>query len=376
MIGFWPKKKLAKFPVILICICLISIACSSDPDDRDKPTDKNPGIPIRVDSRIELFSTIHRLAGTNQYVSNDLPGYIQDVEEYFAPFRNLGAVKLAIALRKSHNLDGNSPMAIAAYLTDPPSLDERAPLIPPPYDLDRRWTPDAISIFLDAARDFARKTDFMSFFDAHRPLYIRATQNLRLTLENTDLISWFQDYFGYQPDDYVIIIGLQNGTCNYGSSVTLEEGRREFNSLLGANRPDKSGAPQYPSSVIPIIVHEFCHSYVNPLIDRHVEKFQKAGMAIFPHLEQKLRRWGYNHWYVMVYEYVVRACVIRYVHAQEGEKAARNKILEDERAGFLGIAELVELLVDYENRRDEYPDMEAFLPRIIAYFEQYASTFK
>lgn len=370
------EKKQATWLLTLFCFGLLFTACVSGPDEPKKPNDSGIGIPIYVDPRVELFSTIHRLAGTGQYDSNALPGYIRDIQKYFDPFRNHRAVQLAIELRKSRGLDGNSPMAIAVYLTDPPSLEGRAPLIPPPDDLDRRWTPDAIAVFLEAAQDFARQTDFMSFFDAHRPLYNRAVLNLRSTLKDTDLMSWFQEYFGYQPDDYVIIIGLQNGTCNYGSSVTLEDGRREFNSLLGANRPDKNGAPQYPRGVILIIVHEFCHSYINPLVDRHAEILKAVGEKIFPHLKEKLRRWGYNYWYVMMDEYMVRACVIRYLHAKEGETAARKKIAEDEQAGFPGIRDLAELLGDYEKRREKYPDMEAFLPRIAAYFEQYAASLK
>lgn len=375
-IGIVFKKQQTILISTLFCLCLLFIVCYSRPDEPMKSNDPGPGIPIRVDPRVELFSTIHRLAGTGQYDSNELPEYIRDVEEYFGPYRDHRAVQLAIELRESHRLDGNSPMAIAVYLTDPPSLEGRALLIPPPDDLDRRWTRDVIPIFLEAARDFARKSDFLSFFNAHRPLYDHAVQNLRSTLKDTDLMSWFQEYFGYQPDDYVIIIGFQNGTCNYGSSVTLEDGRREFNSLLGANRPDRNGAPQYPRGVIPIIVHEFCHSYVNPLVDRHTDILQEAGEAIFPHLKENLRRWGYNYWYVMTDEYLVRACVIRYLYSKEGEKSARKKITEDERAGFPGIRDLAELLGEYEERREEYPDMESFLPRIAAYFERYAASLK
>jgi hypothetical protein len=330
-----------------------------------------------VDPRVELLSTIHRLAKTGQYDAFDLPDYTQDVETHFNPYKNHNAVRLAIKLRETHDLDGNSPMALAVYLTDPPGLKGRAPLIPPPDDLDSRWTEDAIPLFLEAAREFTIDTDFMMFFAAHQELYERAVENFSSTLKETRMLAWFEDFFGYKSDAYVIILGLQNGTCNYGASVTLPDGSREFNSLLGATRPDSHGAPQYPrAGYLPIIVHEFCHSYVNPLVDRHNEALRESGEILFPLHEDKMRRWGYNLWYVMFYEYLTRACVIRYLLVEEGRQAAEHKIQDDERAGFPVIRKLVEVLAEYAKQRSTFPTLDAFMPQVVAFFDEYAESFQ
>jgi hypothetical protein len=362
---------------VAIGLCVIFPACGSQPPVAERSNGTDDEIIVRVDPRVELFSTIHRLAGTGQYDSNELQGYIRDVEEHFGSFRDHRAVALARELRRTHSLDGNSPMALAVYLTDPPELEGRATLNPPPDDLDRRWTADTIPGFLEAAREFVRDTDFQSFFDTHHDLYAYSVANLRSMLTDTNMLPWFQDFFGYQPDDFVIILGLQNGTCNYGASVTLEKGHREFNSLLGASRPDRNGAPRYQRRWhLPIIVHEFCHSYTNPLVDRHKESLREAGESLFPHLKAQLGRWGYNTWFVMMYEYLTRACVLRYLAANESERAAEDRIRVDEEAGFPGIRGLASLLGEYETQRDAYSDLDAFMPRIAAYFAGFAESFR
>ena len=334
-------------------------------------------IDIRVDPSVELFSTIHRLAGTGQYDERELPGYVRDVEDHFGPFKDHPAVRMAVELRGSHDLDGNSPMSLAVFLTDPPDLKARVPLVPPPAGLDPRWTGDVIPEFLDAARDFARDTAFMRFFHAHSGLYERAVENLRGTLRDTEIRPWFQVFFGYQPERYVIILGLQNGTCNYGAKIFREDGTREYYSILGAGRPDRSGAPQYRRDrVLPLIVHEFCHSFVNPLVKRHLELLRGSGEKIFPHLEARMRRWGYNRWHVMIQEYLVRACVLRFLAAQEGSGAYEEMVRYDERAGFPGIRGLAECLKGYEGGREEYPDMESYLPRIARYFTALAAAWQ
>jgi hypothetical protein len=351
------------------------LACGSGHADDGHPIGADSKIVIRVDPRVELFSTIHRLAGTNQYDTNELPGYIREVEGYFGPFRDHPAVRLAQDLRGTHHLDGNSPMALAVYLTNPPELKGRASLIPPPPDLDPRWTADAIPRFLAAVRRFAHDTDFRSFFDDHREFYELSVANLHATLKDTDVIPWFRDFFGYRPDDFVIILGLQNGICNYGASVTLHNGKKEFNSLLGGSRPDRKGAPRYPRrGYLPIIVHEFCHSYANPLVDRHKEALREAGEKLFPLLKKQLSRQGYNTWFVMMCEYLTRACVLRYLAANEDEDDVETRVREDERSGFPGIRALAALLEDYETRRATYPDLDSFLPRIVEHFDRYVET--
>lgn len=362
---------------ISISILLLSITCNSNSGSKEENEAISSSIKVSVDPRIELFSAIHRLAGTGQYDENKLPEYIQDVEEYFDPFRDHEAVQMAIRLRESHNLDGNSPMALAVYLTDPPELEGRAPLDPAPEDLDPRWTSEAIPAFLEAVRDFAIETDFNSFFEAHKSFYEQSVSNLQSTLEGKDLLPWFKEYFGYQPDEYVIILGLQNGSCNYGSRVTLENGKREFQSILGASLPDEYGVPQYPGNwYIPTIVHEFCHSYVNPMVDRNRDKLKESGEILFPYHEAELSKSGYNFWFVMMYEYLTRACVVRYLYANESAKLAKEQMKNDEYYGFPAIKGLVELLNDYETQRDKYPGMDEFIPEIVDFFNQYALSYK
>jgi hypothetical protein len=268
-------------------------------------------------------------------------------------------------------------MSLAVFLSDPPGLEGRVALLPPPPALGRRWHPEVIPAFLKAAREFARDTDFMAFFNKHSDLYERSVQNLQRSLQDTNIRPWFQEFFGYQPENYIIILGLQNGLSNYGAYVLLDDGTWEFYSILGARHPDHLGAPQYRRSwALPIIIHEFCHSYVNPLVNRNLTRLRGSGERIFPHLKAKIRRWGYNFWHVMIQEYLVRACVLRYLAANEGTGAYEGMARYDERAGFPGIRGLAECLKTYEGAREKYPDLESYIPVIVRYFGELAASWQ
>jgi len=74
-------------------------------------------------------------------------------------------------------------------------------------------------------------------------------------------------------------------------------------------------------------------------------------------------------WNVILNEYLVRACTIRFLEENEGSRKARERIQWDTREGFSAIGGLVDLLNEYEANRSKYPDIESFLPQIIKYFE-------
>jgi hypothetical protein len=71
----------------------------------------------------------------------------------------------------------------------------------------------------------------------------------------------------------------------------------------------------------------------------------------------------------MLNESLVRASVVRYLASREGDAAAAARVAEEHARWFLWIEELADLLKTYEESRETYRNLEAFVPRIAAYFE-------
>jgi hypothetical protein len=88
-----------------------------------------------------------------------------------------------------------------------------------------------------------------------------------------------------------------------------------------------------------------------------------------------MRRQAYSNWKTMMYESYVRACVVRYVHRHAGQQAANAEAKRQAELGFAWVGELSKLLGEYEAKRSEFPDLDAFAPRIAAFFDQYAESF-
>jgi hypothetical protein len=139
---------------------------------------------------------------------------------------------------------------------------------------------------------------------------------------------------------------------------------------------DESGSPTFDEGVIPTVVHEFCHSYCNHLVDAHEDALRGAGTALWPKVADAMRQQAYGNWQTMLRESLVRASVIRYQAAQGGPVAEQREAREQEQRSFLWAKDLADLLAEYESSREQFPDLAAFMPRVVAFFDDYAATFE
>lgn len=78
----------------------------------------------------------------------------------------------------------------------------------------------------------------------------------------------------------------------------------------------------------------------------------------------------------MMYESLVRACVVRYRLASEGEAAAERQIIRENHNSFFWVRDLSNLLGEYEAHRGKYPNLDSFFPEIVEFFDKYAATIR
>jgi hypothetical protein len=266
---------------------------------------------------------------------------------------------------------------LAIYLTAPPELAGRVSLTPLPADLDPRWTPETVSTFLEAAREFSRDSDFSEFFSSQAEYYRQSVENLTDALTDHDVISWLEEFFGSEADAYSIIVGMQTGYGNYGLTRMRPDGSQEFVSIMGASTPSRlSGVPRFTGWwVIPTIVHEFAHSWVNSFVFSNEEALRPVAERLFPSHRAKMMSQGYSTWAHLAFEYLVRASVVRYLQDVGDPEDVARRLEADENQGFPGIHLLSDALAEYQADRDRYPTLTEFLPRIVECFEEIYRTF-
>jgi hypothetical protein len=166
---------------------------------------------------------------------------------------------------------------------------------------------------------------------------------------------------------------MLNGPGNYGARIKTSDKEEILYSILGVWESDAQGNPRFTDQVLPTAVHEFCHSYCNPLVDKHAQELMAPGKEMFKRVETAMRQMAYGNWSTMMRESLVRASVIRFLLAKYGNNRAAKGIQNEKERQFFWVGELSALLGEYEQNRSKYPSLDDFFPSIVAFFEEYAS---
>lgn len=333
-----------------------------------------PPLRVQVDPRVELLSLLFRLAGNPEYSQGKIPSYNAAVEKKFNPFRDQEAVKLAAQLRRSRGVSFDACMSLAVHLNNARDLTLLVPLEPWPEALDKRWTTQDTEKFLAAARRFVQAAGFTAFLDEQRDLFSATTTRLETLMKEAGHLEWFQEFFGERAQaSFTLVPGMLNGGSCYGVRCQETATRESLYCILGVWSTDGQGQPRFTRDMVSTVVHEFGHSYANPVIHRHAAELRAAGEALYKPVASQMRAQAYGNGETLLCESLVRACEVRYAFRYEGEAGGRRAIDHQKKRGFLWMQELSDLLADYETQRDRYPTLEAFAPRLVAFFKDQAS---
>lgn len=351
----------------LLHVALLATLLPCAPAQQSLPT-KSP-ISVRVDPRIELLSIVFRLAGNPEYSQGRVKSYNDAVDAHFEPHRNHAAVQHARRLRSSRGIGYDAVAAYALHLDGLDALGTTVTFDPLPERLDTRWTSKDAKAFAADLRAFVEDAQVQQFFTAQQELYSGAEAAMQQCLEQHCQLAWFDRFFGSRPGArFQLCLGLLNGGGNYGPSVKHADGSEDLHCVLGCWQTDDRGKPMFGRTVIATVVHEFCHSYCNPVVDAHLAELLPVGEQLFPLVADEMRAQAYTNARTMLCESLVRASVVRYVLAADGEKAAAAETKDQVNRSFHWTGELAARLGDYEQDRAKWPTLQAFASELASFF--------
>ena len=326
-------------------------------------------ITIEVDPRVELIGIVFRLAGSPEFNDGTLRPYAKAIERHFGDFDGHPVVKMAAQLRPTRLMSCDGPMSLAIHIDHNYRL--RKTVEEWPSTLDYRWEKQETAEFLEKLRQFAAETKFDEFFKAQSEIYEEGIRSCKDLMAQVNLEKWLGDIFGVKEyGDLKLVLGFINGFFNYGRRFA--DGRTSEKYAIVGMRPfDPANTVIFRPMQIGTTVHEFCHSFVNPVVDKYIDQVQPAGEKLFAAHGPAMRMNGYQKWESIMYETVVRACVASFVrHAFEAKYM--DYYLKDEvKAGFVWTEDMGNFLKTYESNRDKYPTFESFFPEFVDFLNEY-----
>jgi len=359
--------------VLVYCIGLPSstLAANNSPAKDRANVSK---ITIEADPRVELIGIVFRLAGNPEFNNGVLRPYAKVIERHFGDFDNHAAVKLAARLRYTRSMSCDGPISLAVHIDR--DFHPRKTFEEWPWGLDYRWEKQETAEFVEKLQQFAAETKFDEFFKAQSEIYEKGIRSCEDLMAQLDTGTWLADFFGVKEcGDLKLVLGFVNGFCSYGVRFTTE-GTSEKYAIVGMRPFDPANTVIFRPIQIGTTVHEFCHSFVNPVVDKYIDQMQPAGKRLFAAHGPAMRMMGYQKWESIMYETAVRACVASFVR-HSFEPMYMDYYLKDEvKAGFIWTEDMGNFLKTYENNRDKYPTFESFFPEFVAFFNGYSEKVK
>ena len=324
-----------------------------------------------VDKRIELLSIVFRLAEQQEYSYKQFKLYTDRIEQHFEQHKNHELIQFTKSIINERELGYDAVARMSINLNENLNLLTD---IRPLTEADSRWDNENIEKFILLLHRFCKDVEFDKFFNDNAELYAETIRRFSSIYEQVDL-NWYHIFFKKNPTEtFSIIIGVGNGGSNYGLSLDYINSDKKNYAIMGIWSVDSDGMPVcIINQYFPVLIHEFCHSFVNYLIEKNNDALRKSGEKIFQVIKNKMERQAYLSWETMSKEALVRASVIKYLKDHNFEKSNIDSLINMEKNnGFVWIEELVNELESYDNQRDKYPTLESYMPKIVEAYDTWA----
>lgn len=324
-------------------------------------------VKAHFDECLDLMSVVWRLTGANEYNLCMAEQYAKEVDIAFGSFQSHPVVQLA---RKYRSQSGISYDAVAAYGLHLTINESNEIVLRDIYqegsdDSFDRWSEAQKQAFLKPLNDFYRESQFHNWYTKQQNTYERVEEAFDNINKHIDY-SWFSNFFGPQKgSEFHVVLSLLVGPHNYGCSAKLKNGSNILNPVIGCCRIDDEDNINFnENDVLPIIIHEFCHHYCNPLNLQYWSLMSKTAQQVYQLKEDELNRAAYGSSIIMMNETFVRAAVIRYMKTHYPTINDVELIRNEEQNGFLLTQTVCNALKRYEQNRNQYNTMSDYMPTL------------
>lgn len=353
------KKHISLITLVIMILSLFSGCKTTANNASNKFTAKPISIEselynISIDPKTELLQIVQYLAGDEVILKGHT--YDDDIDKWFSKYKNHEVIKTYKEMYSS----GYS------YQIPPESMifvDENLNLKKDVHITDevlkRSGGINGLENFLSLLKDFRIESNFDEFYKNKTSYYKYLVSDVQKQIDKYNDIKQLVDYYGYSQNSFnVVILPLTN--AGFGVRVPAENSRYDVYDFMGI--------PYTPEDCSIMLLHEFGHSYVNPLTEKYIDKVNEYKILFEP-IKEDMTRMAYPAWKYCVNEHISSAVSYRILASSIGEDKV-NEYMKYRESKFIYIEPLYNKLKEYENNRDKYKTFDEFYPELLNVFKE------
>lgn len=326
----------------------------------------NNELEIRVDRRTELLAIIEIISNYRikypfllEKYGNE--NYVLEIENQFKDFKNHKVIQLFNYLTLNYDFCFSTPIQLFLQLNEDFSLSV---IHDEPFKTKLQGDTKVLDL-LSLLPIFAQEIDFNGYYKNNEHRYRKFIDNVKSQLTGLEIVKFMNNYYGIENSKRFIVNLIPWRT--YGCYGT-HNGNELYTNLCCHHR-SKTEDDIYPAddkifNYSSFLVHEFSHSFINPLTNKYL--LIQDDDPVFSDIRDKMAELGYRSNKAILNDHIVRAITLRYLFLHRTDISYYNQQLEtDENWGFSYIRNILQSLKTYENNRTQYKIMDDFYPLLI-----------
>ncbi len=300
------------------------------------------GIEVTIDPRIEFLQTLMLLAG-NPHTNMEAVAYKIKVLDQYDNFKKHPAIAVfrELLIKKFNSLD--APIFFFVRLNN--QFELRKDIDNKAYEAD-----EEIRRLLESVGNLAAEMDYATFFNENASLFEASLSTFAYNLSDFDEKNRMLGYYRNPAKtaySFRIVLNLL-GKGNFGPGLKANQ-TEELYAIISPGG-SLGNLPAFDLNEVHYLVwHEFSHSFVNPLIDKHFDSFQQSE-KLHSLIEASMSAQGYADWRVTLKEHLVRAVTCRLAEQKYGKDFAEwNYTMPEIGKMYIYITPMLDILKEYEN---------------------------
>ena len=307
---------------------------------------------IVVDKRTELMSVVLALSQGNEYIEEHFcfdvkDEYRKEVFDYFSKYKQHKCVKLAkILAEKEVGFNFDNPIRLAFCLNKKLEFNGKVE----EYLLNELEDEKLIKEFMIELEHFARDSQFDVFYIKHSDYYLSKIQEVENLINKQKFLEDIENFLKRKiTEKFEVNIIPMLINSNHGFTI---DGKNIAN--IGLVSEDFKTILPFDNGYKHILIHEFCHSFVNSNTNTNKLNIPKDILS-------EIKKDGYNNPIAYLNDTIVRAMAIRF--REKLDKIDAKKFLERENSfGFVYVKDVYQELLKYEKQDLSW---EKYFPKLM-----------
>lgn len=315
------------------------------------------GYTITVNPGLECLGVIYVLSNFELNVARTNQNYLASIKGYFYNYRKHPLIDRFKELLTNEEFKYDAPVEffLNVYHDVKPSKEllKRAKVSMKEY-----------KEIVKLINDFVKVSDFEKFIEKNKRYYKANMDKFHMDMFKFNPSRYLFDFLGENSNYLNVILMFGVCTANYGIKVGEE--------MYCCVRPYKESryddeidfAYDHPYMAT-LILHEFAHSFINPMTAEYKKEIAKLDKEKFRPIFDN-NPYG-EHTETAINELIIRAIECEYIKAKfKGSYFSFKKNYIEE--GFTFISDIETLYHDYRNDRNKYKTFGDFFPIVMEYF--------